>query len=63
MRQKIGENQKGNKQFDIKQMISMVDVIAEEKSLPKETIIEIIEQAIAAAWRREEGDRDMNVRC
>ena len=50
-------------QFDIKQMISMVDVIAEEKNLPKETIIEIIEQAIAAAWRREEGDRDMNVRC
>lgn len=50
-------------QFDIKQMIGMVDVIAEEKNLPKETIIEIIEQAIAAAWRREEGDRDMNVRC
>lgn len=41
----------------------MVDIIAEEKSLPKEAIIEIIEQAIAAAWRREEGDRDMNVRC
>ena len=31
-------------QFDIKQMISMVDVIAEEKNLPKETIIIMIKR-------------------
>ena len=50
-------------EFDIKQMIAMVDIVAEEKGLPKETVIEVIEQAIAAAWRREYGDKDMDVRC
>lgn len=50
-------------ELDIKQMIAMVDIIAEEKNLPRETIVEIIEQAIAAAWRRDNGDKDMNVRC
>lgn len=50
-------------EFDIKQMIAMVDIVAEEKGLPKETVIDIIEQAIAAAWRRDNGDKDMDVRC
>ena len=49
-------------ELDIQQMITMVDIIAEEKNLPREAIIDIIEQAIAAAWRRDNGDRDMNVR-
>lgn len=48
--------------LDLKQMSTMVDVIAEEKGLPKETVLEVIEQAIAAAWRKDNGDRDMNVR-
>ena len=49
--------------LDLKQMTAMVDIIAEEKGLPKETVLEIIEQAIAAAWRKDNGDRDMNVRA
>ena len=49
--------------LDLKQMSSMVDIIAEEKGLPKETVLEVIEQAIAAAWRKDNGDRDMNVRA
>ncbi len=49
--------------LDLKQMSAMVDVIAEEKGLPKETVISVIEQAIAAAWRKDNGDRDMNVRA
>jgi len=49
--------------LDLKQMSAMVDVIAEEKGLPKETVLEVIEQAIAAAWRKDNGDRDMNVRA
>ena len=50
-------------ELDLKQMIAMVDIIAEEKNLPKETVIDVIQQAIAAAWRRENGEKDMNVRC
>ncbi len=49
--------------LDLKQMSAMVDIIAEEKGLPKETVISVIEQAIAAAWRKDNGDRDMNVRA
>lgn len=49
--------------LDLKQMSTMVDIIAEEKGLPKETVLGIIEQAIAAAWRKDNGDRDMNVRA
>ena len=49
--------------LDLKQMAALVDVIAEEKNLPKETVLDVIEQAIAAAWRKDNGDRDMNVRA
>ena len=49
--------------LDLKQMSQMVDIIAEEKGLPKETVLNVIEQAIAAAWRKDNGDRDMNVRA
>ena len=49
--------------LDLKQMSAMVDIIAEEKGLPRETVLGVIEQAIAAAWRKDNGDRDMNVRA
>ena len=49
--------------LDLKQMSTMVDIIADEKGLPKETVLGVIEQAIAAAWRKDNGDRDMNVRA
>jgi len=49
--------------LDLKQMSAMVDIIAEEKGLPKETVLNVIEQAIAAAWRKDNGDREMNVRA
>ncbi|MBR2659015.1 transcription termination/antitermination protein NusA [Candidatus Saccharibacteria bacterium] len=49
--------------LDLKQMSAMVDIIAEEKGLPRETVLDVIEQAIAAAWRKDNGDRDMNVRA
>lgn len=49
--------------LDLKQMSTMVDIIAEEKGLPKDAVLSVIEQAIAAAWRKDNGDRDMNVRA
>ncbi len=49
--------------LDLKQMTAMVKVIAEEKGLPEETVINVIETAIAAAWRKDNGDKDMNVRA
>ncbi len=49
--------------LDLKQMSTMIDVIVEEKGLPKDVVLSVIEQAIAAAWRKDNGDRDMNVRA
>lgn len=49
--------------LDLKQMSAMIDIISEEKGLPKETVLDVIEQAIAAAWRKDNGDREMNVRA
>jgi len=48
--------------LNIKQLTAAVRVIAEEKNLPEETVISVIEQAIAAAWRRDNGERDQEVR-
>ncbi|MBR3163978.1 transcription termination factor NusA [Candidatus Saccharibacteria bacterium] len=50
-------------ELDLKQLVAMVDIIAEEKNLPQETVIDVIQQAIAAAWRKDNGDKDMDVRC
>lgn len=49
--------------LDLKQMTAMVKIIAEEKNLPEDVILKIIESAIAAAWRKENGEKDMNVRA
>lgn len=49
--------------LNIKQMTLAMRTIAEEKNLPEEAVLNVIEQAIAAAWRRDNGDRDMEVRA
>lgn len=49
--------------LDIKQMATAIRAIADEKNLPEETVAQAVEAAIAAAWRRDNGDRDMNVRA
>lgn len=48
--------------LNIKQLALSVKAIAEEKNLPEETVMGVIEQAIAAAWRRDNGERDQEVR-
>jgi len=48
--------------MDIKQLALAVRTIAEEKNLPEDTVQEIVEQALAAAYRRDFGDREQEVR-
>ncbi len=50
-------------EINVKQLVLTVHTIAEEKNLPEETVLAVIEQAIAAAWRRDNGERDQDVRC
>jgi N utilization substance protein A len=49
--------------LNIKQLILAITSIAEEKNLPEETVMDVVQQAIAAAWRRDNGDREQDVRA
>ncbi len=49
-------------EMDFKQLAQAIRVIAEEKNLPEEQVQEIVQQALAAAWRRDYGDREQEVR-
>ncbi len=48
--------------LDIKGLALAVKTIAEEKNLPEEVVQEIVEQALAAAYRRDYGEREQEVR-
>jgi N utilization substance protein A len=49
-------------EFDFKQLAVAIKAIAEEKNLPEETVKEVVEQALAAAYRRDYGEREQEVR-
>jgi len=49
-------------EINLKQLALAIRTIAEEKNLPEDTVLSVIEQAIAAAWRRDNGERDQEVR-
>lgn len=48
--------------FDIKQLAAAMRMIAEEKNLPENVVQEIVEQALAAAYKRDYGEREQEVR-
>lgn len=48
--------------LDMKQMALAIKTIAEEKNLDESTVQEVVEQALAAAYRRDYGDREQEVR-
>lgn len=49
--------------INIKQLVLAIRTIADEKNLPEATVLEVVEQAIAAAWRRDNADREQEVRA
>jgi transcription termination/antitermination protein NusA len=49
--------------LNIKQLVQVIETIAEEKNLPEDIILDVVQQAIAAAWRRDNGDREQDVRA
>jgi len=48
--------------FDVKQLAGAMRLIAEEKNLPEEAVQEIVESALGAAYKRDYGDREQEVR-
>ena len=49
--------------IDIKELIIVLKSLAEEKNISEDLVHDIIEQALAAAWRRDHGEREQNVRA
>lgn len=50
-------------ELNLKQLTLAVRTIADEKNLSEDIVLSVIEQAIAAAWRRDNGERDQEVRA
>ncbi|MCB9822727.1 transcription termination/antitermination protein NusA [Candidatus Nomurabacteria bacterium] len=48
-------------ELEIKQLVMAIKQIAEEKNLPEDVVHEAVEQALAAAYRKDFGERDQNV--
>jgi N utilization substance protein A len=49
-------------ELDFKQLGVAIRTIAEEKNLPEDVVQEAVEQALAAAYRRDYGDRDQEIK-
>jgi N utilization substance protein A len=49
-------------ELETKQLVLAVKAIAEEKNLPEDVVQEAVEQALAAAWRRDYGEKEQEVR-
>ncbi|MEI6237304.1 MAG: NusA N-terminal domain-containing protein, partial [Candidatus Saccharibacteria bacterium] len=50
-------------ELETKQLVLAVKAIAEEKNLPEDVVTDAVEQALAAAWRRDYGEHDQEVRA
>lgn len=48
--------------LDVKELGIIIKSIAEEKNLPEDSVKEVVEQALAAAYRKDFGDREQEVR-
>lgn len=49
-------------ELNVKQLVQAMRSIAEEKNLPEPLVLDVVQQALAAAWRRDHGERDQMVR-
>ncbi|MBI5357681.1 transcription termination/antitermination protein NusA [Candidatus Saccharibacteria bacterium] len=49
-------------ELDFKQLSQVIKAISEEKNLPEDSVREVVEQALAAAYRKDFGDREQEIR-
>lgn len=47
--------------FDVKQIQAAINMIAAEKKLPKEKLVEVIEAALRTAYKKDYGNKDEDV--
>lgn len=48
-------------QLETKQLVNAIKAIAEEKNLPEDTVEEVVKQALAAAYRKDFGEREQEL--
>src|SRR3989344_2552697 len=48
--------------MDLKELVKVLDYIAEEKKINKEQVVDVVEASLAAAYRKEYGHKGMVVR-
>jgi len=56
------EDERKKMELDFKQLAQTIRAISEEKNLPEDSVKEVVEQALAAAYRKDFGDREQVVR-
>ncbi len=49
-------------ELDVKQLVAAISHIAEEKNLDSETVRDVVQQALAAAFKKDYGTRDQEIR-
>ena len=49
-------------ELNFKELAQMIRVVSEEKNLPEDSVKEVVEQALAAAYRKDFGDREQEIR-
>lgn len=49
-------------ELNFKELAQIIRAVAEEKNLPEESVKEVVEQALAAAYRKDFGDREQEIR-
>lgn len=49
-------------ELNFKELAQIIRAVADEKNLPEESVKEVVEQALAAAYRKDFGDREQEVR-
>lgn len=57
----IPNHHRRNMELQIKQLVMAIKQLAEEKNLPEDLVHETVEQALAAAYRKDFGEREQNV--
>jgi transcription termination/antitermination protein NusA len=49
-------------ELNFKELAQIIRAVAEEKNLPEESVKEVVEQALAAAYRKDFGEREQEIR-
>jgi N utilization substance protein A len=58
----MDQKERNTMDLDMKQLAVAIRAIAEEKNLPEDVVQNVVEQALAAAYRRDYGEREQEVR-